>query len=80
MNSDFKAFAEDIDNIEVMRVCVDQDGNFYVPNERDGRIARVSSQRARLREFLLTLCVRLECPNSEHAGEPKPMPRRAAAR
>lgn len=67
MNQDFKQYAEDLDSVEVCRICINPDGEFYVPNERDGRIARVTAQRGRLREFLLELCKRLECPNPEHA-------------
>jgi hypothetical protein len=70
MNANFKAFAEDLDNVEVCRICINPDGEFYVPNEKDGRISRVTSERARLREFLLAFCQRLECPNIEHAEKP----------
>jgi hypothetical protein len=76
MNASFKAFAEDLDNVEVCRICINPDGEFYVQNERDGRISRVSSERHRLREFLLAFCQRLECP--EHAADPKPVPVRKA--
>lgn len=65
MNTDFRQYAEDLRDIEVCTICINQDGEFFVRNERDGRIARVESQRGRLREFLLELCKRLECP--EHA-------------
>lgn len=69
MNAVFKAYADDLHDIEVLAVCIGQDGQFYVRNERDGRVARVDSERGRLREFLLEFCARLECP--EHAEKKK---------
>ncbi len=47
MNIEFKQYAEDLDNVEVCRICINPDGEFYVPNERDGRIARVAGAAAR---------------------------------
>lgn len=75
MNHDFKAFAEDLNEIEVLNICINNEGEFFVKNELKGRIARVPSQRGRLREFLLGFCERLNCP--EHASEPKAIKHKA---
>lgn len=77
MNTDFRQYAEDLPDIEVATICINQDGEFFVRNELKGRVARVATQRGRLREFLLKLCERLECP--EHAEEPKAVKRGKAA-
>lgn len=78
MNANFREVAADLHDIEIVTVCIGQDGEFYIRNEKDGRIARVISQRARLRDFLLEFCQRLECPSAEHA-EPKAAKKSKAA-
>ena len=69
MNVSFKQYAETLDYLEVLKVTISAEGEYRIPSEKDGRIALiVPEERARLREFLLEFCERLECPNPEHAS------------
>jgi hypothetical protein len=80
MNASFKQYAETLDSMEVLRVTISKKGEYDIPSEKDGRIALVDpEERARLREFLLEFCQRLECPNPEHATELKPAKKTKAA-
>lgn len=80
MNASFKQYAETLDSMEVLRVTTSKKGEYDIPREKDGRIALVDpEERARLREFLLEFCQRLECPNPEHATELKPTKKSKAA-
>jgi len=81
VNISFKQYAETLDYLEVLKVTISPEGEYRIPSEKDGRIALVNpEERARLREFLLEFCKRLECPNPEHAtgAEPKKSKRTAA--
>ena len=80
MNASFKQYAETLDQIEVLRVTISPKGEYKIPSEKDGRIAVIGpEERARLRQFLLEFCQRLECPNPEHATELKPAKKSKAA-
>jgi len=80
MNASFKQYAETLDSMEILRVTISKNGEYDIPSEKDGRIALVDpEERARLRQFLLEFCQRLECPNPEHATELKPAKKSKAA-
>ena len=65
MNASFKQYAETLDQIEVLRVTISPKGEYKIPSEKDGRIAVIDpEERARLRQFLLEFCHRLEMPQS----------------
>jgi hypothetical protein len=72
MNVSFKQYADQLDYIEVLKITISPKGEYRIPSEKDGKIACVEAEeRARLREFLLEFCQRLECPNPEHISEPQ---------
>jgi hypothetical protein len=78
MNLSFRQYADTLDYLEVLKVTISPEGEYKIPSEKDGRIANVTpEERQRLREFLLEFCKRLECPNVEHASEPKKKSRAA---
>jgi hypothetical protein len=70
MNASFKQYAETLDSMEVLRVTISKKGEYDIPSEKDGRIALVDpEERARLRQFLLEFCQRLEFT---YCDEPQP--------
>jgi hypothetical protein len=77
MNSSFRQYAETLDYLEVLKITITPEGEYRIPSEKDGRIALITTEeRTRLREFLTQFCVRLECPNPEHASTAQPAPKK----
>jgi hypothetical protein len=63
----FKEFAALADYQEVCRITVAPDGSYRIPNEKDGKVAQVSTEaRKALATFLREFSDRLECPDKEH--------------
>lgn len=67
MHKHFRELAETLDQMEVCKITCHPDGKFFVPSEKDGRVAQLSPEtRQELSEFLRGFADRLLCPNPEH--------------
>ncbi len=67
MNKKFLDVVGTVDHLDVFRVTISPDGEFSVPNEKDGRVALLSrSTRAQLASFVRSFAGRLQCPNPKH--------------
>lgn len=63
----FRDLTETLTHIEVCRITCSPEGEFAVPNEKDGRIAEVSPKtRKALAKFVREFADRLECPDPAH--------------